>query len=174
MSSTTHSLVQKIDYFLLESKHLVIFLSAVSVLWKRDVEVGTFISGAFLSAAVSKILKRVIKQERPSKLVKKNFGMPSSHALTISYFCSFLLRVVERQNWSPNSKYFVSICLLVYSVGAIYVRVKHEYHNVKQVGVGIFVGTILGLFWYWLCFSLGMNGMLEERVNPILESLKIK
>ena len=56
---------------------------AATLLVRRDAETLTWVAGAILAAVCNKILKRIIKEDRPE--AGDDGGMPSSHACSVCH-----------------------------------------------------------------------------------------
>lgn len=127
----------------------------ISLLWRRDAQVVTIFVGAVWNGILSKILKLVIRQPRPKKLLlmsessvkdkPSDPGMPSSHAMSLSFIgTSFLLNFRQ-----PLAIIFIAL----YTSLALIYRIKMNLHTKEQVLVGTFLGALHGVFW-----DVFMNG----------------
>eukprot|EP00640_Fibrocapsa_japonica_P006758 CAMPEP_0113953432 /NCGR_PEP_ID=MMETSP1339-20121228/90973_1 /TAXON_ID=94617 /ORGANISM="Fibrocapsa japonica" /LENGTH=175 /DNA_ID=CAMNT_0000962161 /DNA_START=224 /DNA_END=748 /DNA_ORIENTATION=+ /assembly_acc=CAM_ASM_000762 len=72
------------------AKPVVCALALAALLTCRDAWVLALISGALANGVLSKVLKKIINQSRPENAQKDEPGMPSSHAMTLYFFASFL------------------------------------------------------------------------------------
>ncbi|KJE90378.1 hypothetical protein CAOG_01697 [Capsaspora owczarzaki ATCC 30864] len=66
-------------------------VTAATLVYRRDVETGVFVAGALSCAILGRFLKNYFKQSRPHVSPKAHdYGMPSSHAMTIAFFGTHL------------------------------------------------------------------------------------
>ena len=80
----------------------------------RDYQIIILILGILFSQIVSKILKRIIKQNRPIK--SKTYGMPSTRSTIITFIIFYLILI---NNFKLNTK--ITIIIL----GLISISVKY-------------------------------------------------
>lgn len=104
--------------------------------------------GGIFTALLAKILKRVIKQKRPSGIVKKSslldeymesqgYGMPSSHSMTLSYFAHYV-----------SIKYgYYGLPIYVFLLYTMISRVHYGLHTIPQVLVGFVLGLLSAILW---------------------------
>lgn len=123
-----------------------------------SVAVAVMTSACCVTAALSKVLKRVIGQARPSGAPKLSPGMPSNHATTLSFLavmaCAGLWRA-HRVNGggegAVTNLYLTQAAIMAYSLYATCLRVWCGHHTYPQVVVGYTFGTACA------CAVLGMN-----------------
>lgn len=72
------------------TRWLVAGSAAAVLLLRRDAVSISCIAGAIANAIMSKVLKRVLNQERPEGAAVSDPGMPSSHAMSLFFFASYL------------------------------------------------------------------------------------
>jgi len=138
---------------------------------KRDAYMITFFFGSIMNAIASKILKRVLNQDRPAELDQEtdikikpdDKGMPSSHATSLGFICTFTALGLP----------YLTIPLLLYVITSLYYRVKINLHTKEQVYVGLVLGTTNGLLWNSLtvgsCIflpSINLVDIVNETVLP--------
>lgn len=125
--------------------------------WRRDVFMVAFFVQAIVNGILSKILKRLINQQRPegtTTTAQKNAviapsdgGMPSSHAMSLGFIgtvtLSQLLSMTTQQGGSAGALLAVPL-LILYVVGSLWYRVRVQLHTPAQIGVGLTVGTAHG------------------------------
>ena len=102
--------------------------------------------GTVLSAFLSKALKALFKQARPSGAALSDPGMPSSHALASSFAAAA---------WALHFR--TVSCTLLLGLSATLVcalRVLTGYHTLGQVSVGAILGGALAAVWMALGTSL--------------------
>jgi membrane-associated phospholipid phosphatase len=120
--------------------------------WKRDALMVSFFIGSISNGILSKILKKILKQERPAGLDESSLdlppsdnGMPSSHAMSLGFIGTFTALQLP---WT-------TVPLLIYGSISLVYRVKANLHSLEQVVVGVVLGSVNGITWRSLC--LGNN-----------------
>ena len=98
----------------------------------KDYQVIILISGILFSQIFVKILKEIIKQNRPIK--SKTYGMPSSRSTVISFIVFYLIFV----NKFKLSTKFIIIILVLLSLSIKYIIKEHSIYQ-------LIVGGILGI-----------------------------
>jgi len=132
--------------------------------YKRDALVISFFFGAIGNAILGKVLKKILKIERPEVVVAvaengaddvipeidrpSDNGMPSSHAMSLGFICTFLALLL------PNT----TIPLLAYAAISLIYRIRVNLHSVDQIAVGAILGTFDGVVWWQLCTN-GFRGV---------------
>jgi hypothetical protein len=92
---------------------------------------------SFLNKATNSLLKKVIKQPRPSKTVDHSgYGMPSAHAQSMFFSTAFL--------YSTKGSIELLIVELALCALTLYQRWKVKAHTPEQLAVGALVGITLG------------------------------
>ena len=110
---------------------------------QRDALMVSFFMGAITNLALSKVLKKILNQDRPADTVSNavekpsDKGMPSSHAMSLGFIETFTMLALE---WT-------SILLPVYVAISLYYRVQTRLHTVEQVAVGMVFGVTNGFVW---------------------------
>jgi len=150
----------------------------------------TFWIGSILNAIASKVLKRILNQDRPDDttaaddtaaeiVVSTNKpndkGMPSSHAMSLGFIGMYtsiglwnsLTQLASSISTSSNyGGSLIVIASTVYGLIWSYVavsliyRVKSRLHTIQQVWVGLFFGVTNALFWNSLAYG----------TNPLIPS----
>ena len=100
----------------------------------KDYQVIVLISGILFSQIFVKILKEIIKQNRPIK--SKTYGMPSSRSTVISFIVFYLIFV----NKFKLSTKFIIIILVLLSLSIKYIIKEH---SIYQLIVGVILGIII-------------------------------
>jgi membrane-associated phospholipid phosphatase len=106
-----------------------------------------------INQVIVNVLKHSIKQLRPEQPwipnLKPSFGMPSNHAQTMAFFCTwFALQIHQRVREKSFSLFFarfLSFLSLVLCALVCYSRVFLGYHTIEQVLVGAVLGFIVAL-----------------------------
>ncbi|KAJ3369190.1 hypothetical protein GGF31_005471 [Allomyces arbusculus] len=96
------------------------------------------------------VLKRWIAEHRPTPFLGKGYGMPSSHAQFMSYWCIFvvLLAHAERRRIPSWLAPLIQLAALAIAALVIYSRVHLQYHTVVQVLAGTAIGAVVGGIWF--------------------------
>lgn len=61
------------------------------IIWRHDAEALWVVMGSVVNAILSKILKRILNQERPVSTLRSDPGMPSSHAQSIFFIVTYII-----------------------------------------------------------------------------------
>jgi dolichyldiphosphatase len=144
-----------------------------TLIWStREVEIMLMFAGQLACEALNFALKRLIKEERPSQMYGKGYGMPSSHAQFVSYFSIsltlfLLLRHIPPKNPIAShtplniaSRISLSILALVNAALVAWSRIYLNYHTPKQVLIGCAAGTASAILWFMATSFLRSSGLL--------------
>jgi len=165
------------------AKPVVCALALAALLTCRDAWVLALISGALANGVLSKVLKKIINQSRPENAQKDEPGMPSSHAMTLYFFASFL-SITSQQVMGGGlmgstaapagatggaiagatvmtvfpmlmsaSWWRVAASLFIYVTLCCVYRVQCGLHTGPQVAVGAGLGTVSGAVWHSFCHN---------------------
>jgi len=126
--------------------------------YRRDALMVTFFIGAIGNGIAGKILKQLLDQDRPEelelngdiKLKPGDKGMPSSHAMSLGFICTFTALGIP---WT-------AVPLLIYVILSLYYRVKANLHTFEQIVVGLVFGVINGILWRDL--ALGVSPLFPS------------
>lgn len=140
----------------------------VTLAYRRDALMVSFFVGAISNGILSKILKKMLNQERPDGyLTNENIkskpgdkGMPSSHAMSLGFIGTFTYLLLST-NFSP---FLVASILIPYIYCSLSYRVKGGLHTLDQIIVGITVGSSNGWFWHSLVMG---NNIIFPNVNIV-------
>ena len=99
-----------------------------------DYQVIILISGILFSQILAKILKKIIKQDRPVK--SKTYGMPSSRSTIISFIVFYLIL---------TNKFKLSTKFIIIITGLISLSMKYiiKEHSIYQLIFGCLLGIII-------------------------------
>ena len=143
-ASNKKSLATNVLYSIGASTSLLLSVAFFAVLAvQRDALMVSFFMGAITNLALSKVLKKILNQDRPADTVSNavekpsDKGMPSSHAMSLGFIETFTMLALE---WT-------SILLPVYVAISLYYRVQTRLHTVAQVAVGMVFGVTRGFVW---------------------------
>ncbi|KAG2063246.1 PAP2-domain-containing protein [Suillus decipiens] len=141
--------------FLNQTSKIVTVLTTVVLLYTRSAIVAYVGGGALLCGALSKLIKKAIRQERPSLHSgrKVSYGMPSSHASTCTFLATYItiaclqLPVLPTL---PSSVIFAPVLILPWTFMIVMSRVWLGHHTWPQVAVGASLGACCASFWFKL------------------------
>ncbi|EMC96248.1 hypothetical protein BAUCODRAFT_70458 [Baudoinia panamericana UAMH 10762] len=167
-------------YLALVPQALVITYAAL--IWStREVEILLMFAGQMGCEALNWLLKRYIKEERPTQMHGKGYGMPSSHAQYVAYFSTFLtLFLLLRHN--PHhpypstthipTPYWQRLALAVASfvcAGAVaQSRIYLNYHTPRQVYAGYAAGAMCAIAWFVVTSIARHYGLVEALLETPL------
>ncbi|KAJ1999701.1 hypothetical protein GGI02_001419 [Coemansia sp. RSA 2322] len=111
--------------------------------------------GACVSALLAKILKRLIRQERPvhERQLKKSYGMPSTHSTAViflSTFATFIILYYAPSSLSPMLVALTIAASNMLGVSAALSRVTNGHHTLAQVAAGSCLGVVCASVWWAL------------------------
>ena len=154
---------------------------------RRDALITTLFIGSIANAVSGKILKRVINQERPEllelssqvKLKPSDGGMPSSHAMSLSFigvvlFFGIVLPSTTAAGMNISNigstviQYTIGTLILLYSTIALRYRVRDHLHTLDQIVVGYSIGLINAFLWLKYAVSINYDGNTEAVVGPVM------
>jgi len=104
--------------------------------YQRNATMISFFLGSIANAIAAKVLKRIIRQERPDNNKKNDKGMPSSHSMSLGFIGTFAYLGWGRINRHP----LVAPAALAYITMSLYYRVQSKLHTKEQVFVGVTFG----------------------------------
>ncbi|KAK4452285.1 dolichyldiphosphatase [Podospora aff. communis PSN243] len=189
--SLTHVYYNPSDPLSLISAYLALLPQALMVVYAtlllttREAEVALTLAGQLLCEALNFVLKRVIREERPSHILSahggtKGYGMPSSHAqfvafwaVSVGLFLMVRFRPTERRvegkgvegwmhgSWSTVERAVVSAVALGVAGAVAWSRIYLGYHTEKQVVVGWVAGVVIAVGWYVVTTVVREFGVLE-------------
>jgi membrane-associated phospholipid phosphatase len=110
--------------------------------YQRDALMVSFFIGSILNGILSKVLKKVLNQDRPMPAFDNieqpsDKGMPSSHAMSLGFIGTFTALTLH---WTVAP-------IALYGATSLYYRVQTKLHTKEQVTVGLLVGTLNGFIW---------------------------
>ena len=100
----------------------------------NDKKVIVFFSGILFLILLVKLLKYIIKQERPNK--SKGYGMPSSRAAIMSYILFFII-------YNFNLKTLTKIIIISIAFVIIFLKYYLREHSPFQLLIGSILGKII-------------------------------
>ncbi|GJJ74704.1 dolichyldiphosphatase [Entomortierella parvispora] len=144
----------------------------------RDIKVALMLAGQLLNELLNLVLKRLVRQSRPTGFLGDGYGMPSSHAQFMAYFATYVVILMYRREVTPGSilPHIFAIGSVVWAALVIYSRVHLYYHTWLQVGVGAICGVAFALVYYWVIHSiLRSSGLFEWLLDqPLVRRLHVR
>ena len=98
---------------LLSTKWIVSGAAASTLAYRRDLATALCITGAVVNGLLSKILKRILRRPRPSGAPLADPGMPSSHAMSLFYFATYLLLALTQLSTTTELNLAMSLSVLL-------------------------------------------------------------
>ncbi|KAF9934363.1 hypothetical protein BGZ67_003872 [Mortierella alpina] len=94
------------------------------VLTTRDLTPLLMLVGQLLNECTNAVLKRLVKQARPTEYLGDGYGMPSSHSQFMAYFATYMVILMYRMGASPGAvgPHVVTFFVLTWSTLVIYSR----------------------------------------------------
>lgn len=126
-----------------------------------------------VTAATSKVLKRVVNQNRPAGAQKLSPGMPSNHATSLAFLSVVGCVAVDRSaassrdGWGFLSGSAVQAAIIGYGLYGTALRVRCGHHTPAQV----IVGYLFGFCSASLCVSANYCGYQGTRAGGRLDDL---
>ena len=108
----------------------------------NNVDIKLFFFGIISLQVIVKILKRLIKQKRPSQKLKSDYGMPSTRAAVVSFIATYLILIVK--NLSLETKILAGIFVIT----SCYMKYHLKEHSIGQLLIGGSIGIISGYMLY--------------------------
>ncbi|KFH74219.1 hypothetical protein MVEG_01432 [Podila verticillata NRRL 6337] len=138
------------------------------ILTTRDLTPILMLAGQALNECVNFVLKRFVKQARPTEYLGDGYGMPSSHSQFMAYFATYLTILMYRRGVTPGSvsPHVVTVCVVLWSVVVIYSRVHLYYHTWQQVVAGSICGCLFATgYFFFVNNFLRSKGMQDWMVG---------
>ena len=110
--------------------------------------IGMVLIGEILNEGLNKVLKHWIKEPRPMN-ERIDYAMPSSHSQYAGYISLVGWKVLSRNSAVIHPmirRLGLIACLGVYVV-VPFSRFYLDYHDGRQIGVGLLIGSLVGLVW---------------------------
>ncbi|KXT06733.1 hypothetical protein AC578_8510 [Pseudocercospora eumusae] len=165
-------------------------ISYISLIWAtREIEILLMFTGQMACEALNWILKRYIREERPTQMLGKGYGMPSSHAqyaaffsLYLSLFLLFRHDPVNHPNASSThlpTPFWQRLGLAMLSIlcaGAVaQSRIYLNYHSPKQVYVGCAAGVGCAVAWFIVTSIARQWGLVDKLLElPPMKWLRMR
>lgn len=172
------------------TKFLVAGTAVITLITHPNVSVVWCLIGSVVNSAFGKILKKILNKKRPSGALKADPGMPSSHAVSLSYLSvysalSLLLRgglgggaLFGPGFLGPNHPAWpvamgvvepLAIGLLLTGIVFTWLRVTLGYHTFPQVLVGYILGAFVASGWLFVGETILVPlANMDQRVMYVL------
>mmetsp|Transcript_15645 Transcript_15645/g.23696 ORF Transcript_15645/g.23696 Transcript_15645/m.23696 type:complete len:269 (+) Transcript_15645:76-882(+) len=122
---------------------------------RRDALMVSFFLGAICNGVLSKVLKKLLNQERPQEDTDiekpSDKGMPSSHAMSLGFIGLFT--ILSLNNWTA------SLAVPLYVIVSLYYRIEKKLHTLDQVFVGLIIGALNGYIWRYMVDGRNIFGI---------------
>ncbi|KAF9955606.1 hypothetical protein BGZ72_003588 [Mortierella alpina] len=138
------------------------------ILVTRDIKPAVMFAGQLANEVINQILKRLVKEARPTEYLGDGYGMPSSHSQFMAYFATYAIILMYRRGVSPGEiiPHIFSVVVVVWAALVVYSRVHLYYHTWQQVVAGTICGIIFALIYYFIANKfLRSTGIFEWIVN---------
>lgn len=141
-----------------------------------------------LTAAVSKLLKRILNQSRPAGAPKLSPGMPSNHATSLSFlavvstygiarYTRLQTRVADGSSSTTSPSVAgataLSAAILLFSIYASSLRVVLGHHTPAQVVVGYLFGALSGTATLAVNYHGYTGRQLGGRIDELPQNTKV-
>jgi len=151
-------------------------LSVGFFLYTKSAGVAYFGSGAIACMFAVKIVKKLVRQERPvmqrpGKKRKKTYGMPSTHSAAMSYYAAYILLAsfylpihhTLPQSWITRT--IPPLIVLPWATMVALSRIRLGHHTWAQVFAGSTFGLAFTVFWFSM-WTHGLNdyGLKAEQL----------
>jgi membrane-associated phospholipid phosphatase len=161
---TTPGLVEAmkiLTFFGTSTFFLPAYFVLIGLLWykRRRIDAINIAVIAITSTLLMFGLKNYFHRQRPSLPLLKtvhNFSFPSGHALCSFIFCSVLIYLVWKGNWSKTWKWVTAILLVLFAISIGISRIILRYHYASDVLAGICLGFA------WVVIAL----WVEQKLTP--------
>ncbi|CAI5483205.1 unnamed protein product [Closterium sp. Yama58-4] len=163
-SSSSSRLLHVLSVINDSTKWVATVATAVTVIATHNRAAAWFVVGAVLNVANGKALKRILRHERPetARGKKADPGMPSSHALSLSYLSVYgAVAALQRFGMTPYTITGASLLVSLAAFLAI-LRVVLGLHTPAQIAVGWVMGTAVALLWSHAASSLPQLPFLQQ------------
>jgi len=133
------------------TKFVVSATALATLLHYRSAGVAWALFGSILTSLAGKLLKRLLAHARPAGARKADPGMPSSHAVSLSYLSTYAS--VSLLEGAPGQE-LAACALQALGVSLTALRVVLHYHTVPQVVLGYGFGAGAALMLHRLSLAL--------------------
>lgn len=139
-------------HFLNATLRWVYLIIVIGTLFRgNNPQVTWAVMGIIASAHISKALKVLLNQERPSSAfgIRADPGMPSSHAYTLLYLTVYSAVALIGWKGLDTITFGIGCAIIVLGVFMAWLRTVEGVHTNFQVMVGIVLGSVTAIMWYY-------------------------
>ncbi|KAG0303772.1 hypothetical protein BGZ98_006300 [Dissophora globulifera] len=149
---------------------------AAIIITSRDLKPTVMFAGQIVNEVVNQVLKRLVKQARPTEYLGDGYGMPSSHSQFMAYFAVYTMILMYRSTPDFLMPHIVSTAVFVWAALVVYSRVHLYYHTWQQVVAGTIAGAAFALIYYFVIQNiLRPTGIFDKIVNhPWMKLLYVR
>ena len=108
----------------------------------NDEKITKLIMGLLFIQICVKILKRIIKQNRPVQPKNSDYGMPSTRAASVFFIAVYLILA------NPNLKNITKYLLIGFAFSSSYMKYYLKEHSLIQLFVGGCIGIMSSFIFY--------------------------
>jgi len=139
------------------------------IIFRREIHTMVFFLGILLNEVVNMAVKSYVKAPRPcrpgdEKLLYNKYGMPSSHAQFVGFFAIYMfcfayirLKTREAEKFMDNiRRHVIALSAIGAAVLVSCSRIYLYYHTLEQVFIGLIIGAVYGLLWFYVVEKLIM------------------
>ncbi|KAF9346647.1 hypothetical protein BGX26_001837 [Mortierella sp. AD094] len=108
---------------------------AAVIATSRDLKPLVMLGGQLANELLNLILKRLVKQARPTEYLGDGYGMPSSHSQFMAYFATYTVIIMCRRGIEPGTIIPQAVCAVVtmWSALVVYSRYGLATSSLDQV-----------------------------------------
>ncbi|KAF9920995.1 hypothetical protein FBU30_009032 [Linnemannia zychae] len=151
---------------------------AAVIITSRDLKPAVMLAGQLANELLNLILKRLVKQARPTEYLGDGYGMPSSHSQFMAYFATYTVILMYRRSIAsePLIPHTVSAAVVFWSALVVYSRVHLYYHTWQQVVAGTICGFVFAIVYYYVVnIVIRPKGLFDWIVDhPLARQLHIR
>ncbi|KAJ2783899.1 hypothetical protein H4R18_001455 [Coemansia javaensis] len=147
-----------------KTREWVLALNFVALVYYHNAPVVFVSLGACLCGVVAKLLKLVIRQERPARKHgrRQSYGMPSSHSAGMGYYATLIPMLLADCGGGLACTLAATLLLGALGAGGALYRAASGHHTLAQVAAGVVVGWAVARAW-WLC-----RGPVLQSIESVL------
>ncbi|KAJ3733017.1 hypothetical protein DFJ43DRAFT_272771 [Lentinula guzmanii] len=149
--------------FLDKTNSTVISITACFLLYTQSSGVAYFALGTAACIMTVKMIKKLIRQERPGNKRRKTYGMPSTHSTTSTYYATYILLAAlylpihQSLPQTSTTRILSLLIVLPWATMIALSRLWLGHHTLAQILVGCALGFGFACLWFFIWVS-GLNG----------------
>ncbi|CCF58982.1 hypothetical protein KAFR_0F03860 [Kazachstania africana CBS 2517] len=173
-----HDIISVLSVYLSLSPILILMFYLSWLIITREIESVIVACGQLSNEVLNKILKKLIKENRPYGITSLHYnstinfnmgpgyGMPSAHSQFVGFFTVyFLLRIKYKWKFVPVDHILYSTLIATLGALVCFSRIYLCYHNLKQVVVGYSIGLLNGSLYYIFVDLVRSVGTIDYLLN---------